>query len=177
VDVLAFLLPVIITCAGLIAIVFEIRGFFHYQVRDCKLTKESIDKLVNHPGKDAKISSLSDNEIKWFYKHIDGCYEGGKDKWTFIPKKEVKQEGNYYSVIEYPAVLRNSVPHSPVAFAPTALIASGVFSTFLGISNGTSGADPNNLSKTGIVLFSSLQHVFFTSLLGLLFATIKPHPT
>jgi hypothetical protein len=171
VDTLASLLPGIIICAGIIAIGFEIRGFLYYKSQDCKLTQESIEKLVSHPEKDTKITNLSDREIKWFYKHIDGCYEGGKDKWTFIPKKEVKKEGNYYSVIEYPSVLRNSVPHSPVTFAPTALIASGVASTFLGISNGTAGADPNNLSKTGIVLFSSLQHVFLTSLLGLLFAT------
>lgn len=194
-NIIAFLLPFIIVCGGIVAIGLESVAFlsytnksnildriFHalknpkalqflnYTNNDCKIAEESINKLEKY-RETKEIEHLSDDEIKWFYKHVDGSYAGGKGNWVFIPKKIQQQEGTYYSVIEYPAVLRNAVPHSPVTFAPTALIASGIFSTFLGISNGTSGVDAKKLSDTGIALFSSLQHVFFTSLLGLFFAT------
>jgi hypothetical protein len=194
-NIIAFFLPVIIVCGGIVAIVLETIAFLSYTNKnsilnrlfkdlrisknlqflnyinnDCKIAEDSITKLEKYKEKE-RIHDLSDDAIKWFYKHIDGSYEGGKGNWIFTPKKIEKQEGIYYSVIEYPTILRNSVPHSPVAFAPTALIAAGVCSTFLGITIGTSGADSNNLSKTGNILFSSLQHVFLTSLLGLLFAT------
>jgi hypothetical protein len=195
-NILAFFLPFIIVCGGIVAIGIETIAFLSYTNKnnildslfkalkspkalqflnhtnnDCKIAEESINKLGKY--KETKeIEHLSDDEVKWFYKHVDGSYGGRKGSWIFTPKKIQQKEGNYYSVIEYPTILRNSVPHSPVAFAPTALIAAGVASTFLGITNGTSGADSNNLSETGKILFSSLQHVFFTSLLGLLFATI-----
>jgi hypothetical protein len=194
-NIIAFFLPFIIVCGGIVAIGLETVAFLSYTNKnsilslfknlkiskdlqfldcinnDCRIAEESINKLEKYK-KEPEIKQLSDDEIKWFYKHIDGSYQGGKGNWIFTPKKIEKQEGIYYSVIEYPTILRNSVPHSPVAFAPTALIAAGVCSTFLGITIGTSGADSNKLTETGKILFSSLQHVFFTSLLGLLFATI-----
>jgi DNA anti-recombination protein RmuC len=159
------ILPLAIIVCGILAILLEFNAFVTYG-KDCKSTKRIIDKLENS-RKDSKINNLSGAEIKWLHRHIDGTPQKQQDSWTF----ESKRENHCYLILEYPAILRNAVPHSPVGYAPTALIASGVFSTFLGISQGAAGGGSDNLEKAGQVLFSSLKHVFFTSLLGLAFAT------
>jgi hypothetical protein len=159
------ILPLAIIVCGILAVILEFNAFVTYE-KDCKSTKRIIDKLENS-RKDSKINNLSGAEIKWLHRHIDGTPQKQQDSWTF----ESKRENHCYLILEYPAILRNAVPHSPVGYAPTALIASGVFSTFLGISQGAAGGDSDNLEKAGQVLFSSLKHVFFTSLLGLAFAT------
>jgi hypothetical protein len=158
-------LPIAIIVFGLWAVGKECESFINYR-KECNLTRELIDTL-EESKKSPNINDLANNEIKWLEKHIQGTHKKTQDKWLFEPKKE----NGYYLILEYPAILRNTVPHSPVAFAPTALLASGIFSTFLGISQGAAGGDSNNLEIAGQVLFSSLKHVFFTSLLGLAFAT------
>jgi hypothetical protein len=161
------ILPIAIIFAGILAIVIEIREFNAYKDKDCKQTEELINKLENCK-QNPQIDALSETEIRWFYKHIEGRCDRIQNKHIFQPKKEK----GYYLVLEYPTILSKAVPHSPVAYAPTALISSGIFSTFLGISQGAAGGDSNDLLLAGKELFSSLKHVFFTSLLGLGFATI-----
>lgn len=137
--------------------------------QEYKLTKELITKL-QECKKSSTIDRLSDDKIKWLYKYIDGEHKetNKKGEWNFTAKKI----SGDYSILEYPTMLNRVVPRSPVAFVPTVLIASGVFSTFLGISEGAAGGgNPDKLVETGTKLFGSLQHVFFTSLLGLGFAT------
>lgn len=158
-------LPLAIIICGILAVLLEFNAFIAYG-KDCKLTRRLIYKLENS-RKDPSMINLSGAEIKWLHRHIDGTPQKQQDVWIFEPKRE----NHCYLILEYPAILRNAVPHSPVGYAPTALIASGVFSTFLGISQGAAGGGSENLEKAGQILFSSLKHVFFTSLLGLAFAT------
>jgi hypothetical protein len=159
------ILPLAIIVCGILATLLELNAFIAYR-KDCKLTRRLIGKLENS-RKDPNMINLSSAEIKWLHRHIDGTPQKQQDVWTFEPKRE----NHCYLILEYPAILRNAIPHSPVGYAPTALIASGVFSTFLGISQGAAGDGSENLEKAGQILFSSLKHVFFTSLLGLAFAT------
>ncbi|MBA3922789.1 MAG: hypothetical protein H0X31_14270, partial [Nostocaceae cyanobacterium] len=160
-------LPLAIIFAGIIAIAIEIREFSVYKNKDCQQTEGLINKLDNCK-QNHQIDGLSETEIRWLHKHIDGQSSGIQNRQIFVPNKE---KGDYV-VLEYPTILSKSVPHSPVAYAPTALISSGIFSTFLGISQGAAGGDSNDLLIAGKELFSSLKHVFFTSLLGLAFATV-----
>ena len=184
---LTFILPIAIIIVGTIAIFIDIIATRDYLAKsrpfvdnrlngmlfrdgnkhkEYKLTEQLIEKLKKDKER-TKIDRLADNEIKWLYKYIDGEPEG---KSTFTPTKT--GDGDY-SILEYPTMLNRVVPRSPVAFVPTVLIASGVFSTFLGISEGAAGGgDSSKLVETGTKLFGSLQHVFFTSLLGLGFATV-----
>ena len=184
---LTFILPIAIIIVGTIAIFIDIVATRDYLAKsrpfvdnrlngmlfrdgnkhkEYKLTEQLIEKLKKDKER-TKIDRLADNEIKWLYKYIDGEPEG---KSTFTPTKT--GDGDY-SILEYPTMLNRVVPRSPVAFVPTVLIASGVFSTFLGISEGAAGGgDSSKLVETGTKLFGSLQHVFFTSLLGLGFATV-----
>jgi len=161
------ILPLAIIFAGIIAIAIEIREFSVYKNKHCQQTEELINKLDNCK-QNHQIDGLSEIEIRWLHKHIDGKSSGIQNRQIFVPNKE---KGDYV-VLEYPTILSKAVPHSPVAYAPTALISSGIFSTFLGISQGAAGGDSNDLLIAGKELFSSLKHVFFTSLLGLAFATV-----
>jgi hypothetical protein len=149
----------------LIAFIMAIRecwSIWDFRNNHCKTTAQAIQKLQD--GSSSKEIRESDNDLKrWFLKHIDGDYNLDR----FQPRK---YQGRY-ALLSYPKILSQSVPRSPVYFAPTLLTALGILGTFLGIFLGLQDINLDSVSKSSDELLSSssellkgMQLAFATSL-------------
>ncbi|BAQ62924.1 putative membrane protein [Geminocystis sp. NIES-3708] len=139
-----------------------------YQTKDSQLISKVIDFLENEKKQNTKIINLKDcnKDIKeWIFKHLKGNNEGS----IFTPKLE----NNYYILSSYPSLLSNSVPRSPVYYAPTLLTALGILGTFLGIFLGLQEIGISGINNTQSLLDSStkllegMKTAFSTSLAGM----------
>lgn len=105
--------------------------------------------------------------FKWLYTYLDGNKSS-----TEI---EVKRDNiNTHLILSsYPIVLNQSIPRSPVYFAPTLLTALGILGTFFGIFSGLQDIGIGNIDNTQNLLDASqtlllgMKTAFSTSLVGL----------
>ena len=154
----------IVSIAFIMAIC-ECWSIWDFRNNHCKTTARAIQKLGD--GSSSKEIRESDNDLKrWFLKHIDGDYNLAR----FLPRKN---QGRYV-LLSYPKILSQSVPRSPVYFAPTLLTALGILGTFLGIFLDLQDINLDSVSKSSDELLSSssellkgMQLAFATSLAGM----------
>jgi hypothetical protein len=153
-----------------IAFIMAIRecwSIWYFRNNRCKTTERAIQRLQAQSSRN-RIQE-SDNDLKrWFLKHIDIDGEYTSDQFT--PRKNQDK----YVLLSYPNILSQSVPRSPVYFAPTLLTALGILGTFLGIFLGLQDINLDSVSKSSDELLSSssellkgMQLAFATSLAGM----------
>ncbi|NCO75547.1 MAG: hypothetical protein GW856_09965 [Cyanobacteria bacterium] len=137
-----------------------------------KLINDAIDFLTQSKNKttinfdDCDKKDIREDVRKWVLKHLKG--KTNQDL-TFSPELE----NNDYILSSYPSLLSNSVPRSPVYYAPTLLTALGILGTFLGIflglqEIGISGIDnTQSLLDSSTKLLEGMKTAFSTSLAGM----------
>jgi hypothetical protein len=153
-----------------IAFIMAIRecwSIWYFRNNRCKTTELAIQKLQAQSSRN-RIQESNNDLKRWFLKHIDIDGEYTSDQFT--PRKN---QGKYV-LLSYPNILSQSVPRSPVYFAPTLLTALGILGTFLGIFLGLQDINLDSVSKSSDELLSSssellkgMQLAFATSLAGM----------
>lgn len=166
--------PILIVLIGLILLLIEIFAIFNYRQKDCKITNDFLNYLEENLN--IELISLDDCEQKqkglftYLIRHLDGDNLGNKF--------QVKKKNNFFQLSNYPAILTQSIPNSPVYFAPTLLTALGILGTFLGIFLGLQKIGIGNIEQTedlldaSTMLLSGMKTAFSTSLAGLGSASI-----
>jgi ABC-type transporter Mla subunit MlaD len=166
--------PILIVLIGLILLTIEIFAVINYSQKDCKMITSFLTYLEENQN--LNLISLDDCEQKqkglftYLLKHLDGNNLG--------KEFQVKKKNNSFQLFTYPTILTNSIPNSPVYFAPTLLTALGILGTFLGIFLGLQKIGIGNIEQTedlleaSTMLLSGMKTAFSTSLAGLGSASI-----
>ncbi|WP_373478526.1 hypothetical protein [Geminocystis sp.] len=136
--------------------------------KNFKLINDTIDFLTQSKNKttinfnDCDKKDIREDVRKWVLKHLKG--KTNQDL-TFSPELENKS----YILSSYPSLLSNSVPRSPVYYAPTLLTALGILGIFLGLQEiGISGIDnTQSLLDSSTKLLEGMKTAFSTSLVGM----------
>jgi len=143
----------------------ETRATRHYQTVELELVAKAIAELENN-AETISRNQVRDRLWRWFCQHL--AIESSTEDLL-----QPQRDRDRYILLSYPSILSQSVPRSPVAFAPTLLTALGVLGTFAGIYLGLQGVsleattDADKLLSDSTQLLGNMKVAFSTSLAGL----------
>lgn len=160
-------------------VVFELLSTLRYwwfPSRQIKRHRDAIDQLkreATNLNQKRSHRFQRSKHIGWFKEHLaeDLSGQNNVDGNTDF---RAKVEGGRFVLIQYPAILLQSVPPSYLRFLPGILIAIGVLGTFYGIQAGLQditlksiGEDSSELLNASIGLLDNMKTAFSSSLMGL----------